>query len=318
MKKNNTALFASTGLRAIMGPMTAAERATGRYLRAPDGHDGGVSGGGGTPTPSPTPSPAPSITIQPSVTDINTVPEALRPFYFQKDANSPWTLDDPNSLRGHLANLKNENQSLKGKNSQFSKLVEAGIDADTALRLHNEAQNRETERLTQEGDFKTLKEQMETNFNNERQNWTGREQKLVGTIDKILVQDAARAALSDPDIDGNPTLLLPLIRDRVKVTETDDGFSVQVLRPDGAPMLNAQNQPASLKDLFLEMKGKPEYAGAFKGLNQSGGGAPSQGSGHGGGAPGAQKGKSQMTLAEKTKFIQQHGLPEYNKLPDKV
>jgi hypothetical protein len=80
-------------------------------------------------------------------------------------------------------------------------------------------------------------------------------------------------------------------------------------------MLNGENKPATLKDLFLEMKGKPEYAGAFKGVNNSGGGAPPNGSGGKGGAPEGQKKRSEMSNLEKVTYIRQHGQAEYEKLP---
>lgn len=41
-----TNLLATTALSRVIGPMTAAERQMGRYMRAPDGHDGGGDGAG--------------------------------------------------------------------------------------------------------------------------------------------------------------------------------------------------------------------------------------------------------------------------------
>jgi len=291
--------------------MLPSEVAAGRYLRAPEGHDGG-DGGTPTPSPTPTPTPSPSVSIESRVTTLDSVPEPLRKFYRQ-DGNA-FILDDPDELRGHLKNIKDENKTIKGKLSQLKELEALGLTPEEAKNLVEERRQAEENRLKEEGNFEKLRQQMEENFGTKEKEWTGREQKLIGTISKILVDDQARAVLADPEIDGNPTLLLPLIRDRVKVTETDDGFDLQVLRSDGAPMLNKENQPASLKDLFLELKEKPEYAGAFKGVNQSGGGAPTGGGG-GGGAPGGQKPRSKMSNIEKVKFIREHGQKAYDALP---
>jgi hypothetical protein len=299
---------------ASIGGMTAAERQMGRYMRAPDGHEGdgggaggagGGSGGGGTGTG--------TIDLPDTLDTLDTLPAKLRPLYIKDDVTGKFNLDDVGSLRNAVGHIKNENKSLKGKMSQFKELENLGLSPDQIKQMAADRQSAEEKRLKDEGDFNALKQQLEENFNKEKNGWQGREQKLVGTISKILVDDAARAVLTDPSVDGNPTLLLPLIRDRVKVTETDDGFGLQVLRPDGAPMLNPQNEPATLKDLFLEMKAKPEYAGAFRGVNQSGSGAPN-GQGGDGGAIGSKK-RSEMSTPEKVAFIAKNGQDAYFKLP---
>lgn len=290
--------------RAAFGPMTASERRLGRYLRAPEGHeggDGGGSGGGGSQMDIPT-----------SVDSLDALPVALRPFYIEKDGKH--VLDDIQALRGTVTNIKNENRSIKGRLSQYSEFDGLGLTIEEVKQLKQARDDAATQRAKDEGDFTALKDQMETNHQNEINTYKSRETKLLGTVQKLLVDDAARAVLAEKDVEGNPTLLLPLIRDRVKVTETDDGFLLEVLREDGVPMLNSQNKAASLKDLFLEMKGREEFAGAFKGSGQSGGGAPTGQGGQGGGAPGSMK-RSEMSNAQKAVYIKQHGQDAYFKLP---
>lgn len=316
MKKDMTNLVSTTAhatFSPVLGRMSAAEHAAGRYLRAPDGHGdssgggtggGGGSGGGGVTVTL-------SGDLPASLDTLDAIPAPLRPLY-RKGDDGKFALDDIDSLRSVVGNIKNENKSLKGKVGQYKELEELGLTPEQIKQLKAEADAAQEKKLKDEGDFNSLKQQLEENLGKEKEKWTGREKKLVGTINKILVDDAARATLADPEIEGNPTLLLPLIRDRVKVTETDDGFNLQVLRSDGAPMLNSKNEPATLKDLFLEMRGKPEYAGAFKGVNQSGGGAPS--GGNGGGVPGT-KPRSKMNAAEKAAFISKNGADAYLSLP---
>lgn len=308
----NRSLLNSTARRAV-GRMTAAEQATGRYMRAPDDH------GTGTPAPSPGPTPSPSPSATPYLpealddTSFASLPTNLQPLYV-KGTDGKYKLDDVNHLRGVLNNVKGENATLKGKNSQYQQYAALGLEPDAIKALIEEKRLADEKKLKDEGDWNSLKQQMEANHQNELKAKQDREGKLLSTINKALVDDQARSVLADPEISGNPTLLLPLIRDRVKVTETDNGFELQVLQAEGgAPMLNSSNQPATLKDLFLEMKAKPEYAGAFKGVNQSGGGAPpSNGNGGGGGATPS---RSKMTAVQKTAFIGQHGLEKYQALP---
>ena len=129
-----------------------------------------------------------------------------------------------------------------------------------------------------------------------------------------MYSDQVKTVLADKEVEGNPTLLMGPLRDRVKIEEDSETgeFRMTVLNADGHPMLNSSNQPASLKDLALQFKGNEDYAGAFKGVNQSGGGTPNK---QGAGGAIHTKKRSEMTTTEKTNFVREHGPDEYNKLP---
>lgn len=313
MNRKTRFMASSAIFNSAMGRMSPTERRAGRYLRAPDGHgggdggaDGGSGGGGGDQG---------GIDIPDVLDSLDSLPAKLQAFYVKDDTTGKFKLDDVGSLRSAVGNIKNENKTLKGQMSQLAALRDLGLTADEIKQMKADSDAAAEAKAREAGDFDSLKQQMIDNFNTKTEEFKGRETKLVGTIEKLLVDDAARAVLADPEIEGSPVLLLPLIRDRVKVTETDDGFELQVLQAKGgAPMLNAQNEPATLKDLFLEMKGKSEYAGAFKGLGQSGGGAPGGSGGNGGGAPASKK-RSEMNNAQKSEFIRANGLEAYNRLP---
>lgn len=60
MQIPNKTILNSAASRLVLGAMTPAERVRGRYMRSPDGHDGGA------PAPSPSPSPAPAPAPSPA------------------------------------------------------------------------------------------------------------------------------------------------------------------------------------------------------------------------------------------------------------
>lgn len=247
------------------------------------------------------------------VDDIAVVPERVRALYVKDETSGKFKMDDVNSLRSTLGHIKEENKSVKGKLSGFKSIEALGVSAEDVKAMLEEREAAKEKKAKEEGDWASLREQMEANHATAVKEKDEKINKLTKWAQTSLLDKEAIAAMSHKDIQGNPRFLMPTIRDRVEVTETDDGFDIVVRREDGAPMLNSESKPASIKDLLLELKKNPEYAAAFQGLNQSGGGAPG-GNGSGGGAPGALK-RSQMSTAQKAAYVREHGQAEYLKLP---
>lgn len=248
-----------------------------------------------------------------SVDSLDGVPAKAKPLYKKDEATGRFVYDDITGLKNALEHEKREKGTLKGQLSQLSAFKELGITADEARELLEQRRTAEEQRLIDAGDFKSLKEQMEANHAASLADKDAVISRYKKFIEKTLVSDNARAVLASDDIKGNATLLLPVIRDRVEVAESDGEFQLVVKRPDGTPMLNEANGPATLKDLFMELRKAPEYADAFKGVNQSGGGAPNNPLG--GGAPNGSLVRGKMSVKEKTAYISANGQEAYNNLP---
>ena len=284
--------------------LTAAERSMGRLMRAPDGH----------PTPTPTPTPTPSAFDFPqSVADINVVPEPARPLYVKQQDGS-YKYDDISALRSALDHEKNNRKSIAEQLESAKPFLALGKTPEEIKALLDAQAAQEQNKLREAGDFEALKQQMEQNH----QQQVGTLESKMGNyrkqIEKMLVSDQAQQVLGHADIQGNPLLLMPIIRDRVEVKEKDDGsFTLVVKNAQGQPMLNANNEPATMMDLAKELRKDSNYAAAFKGVNQSGGGAPN-GSGPGGSPNGLSR--SKMSVREKSAFIREHGQQAYNELPN--
>lgn len=243
------------------------------------------------------------------VDDINTVPEKARGLYTEKDGKYTYTGVD--GLKSALSSTRAERDAANARAKKVAGYEALGKSPDEIKALLDQESQREQDRLTQEGDWNALKTQMEQNHTNAIQEKEKRISKLQTTLEREMIDSRLQSVLSDKDVEGDSLFLLPHMRGRVKLEETDNGFNTVVLREDGSPLLNAQNQPASLKDLALEYKGKEQFGRAFKGLNQSGGG----GTGGGNGGPGGStKKKTEMSALEKTRFIREHGIQAYNQL----
>lgn len=264
-----------------------------------------ADGGDGTPPP-----PAP-FAFPDTLDSLDGVPERARGLYTEKDGKFVYT--DTGALRNSLTNARNERDAAKRDAATAAALKALGKTPEEIQALIDAAAAAAEEEHTKKGNWEALKKQMEDNHNAALSEKDKKIAKLQGSLEKALIHDSARAALSDEEVGGNPLFLLPAIDGRVKLEETDNGFKTVVLREDGTPQLNADNNPATLKDLFLEFKAKPDWANAFKGSGQSGGGAPNQQK-SGGGAPNGKK-RSEMSNSEKTAFIKEFGSEKYLALP---
>lgn len=69
MQIPNKTILNSAASRLVLGAMTPAERVRGRYMRSPDGHDGGTPAPSPSPSPAPAPAPAPPADPAPDADD---------------------------------------------------------------------------------------------------------------------------------------------------------------------------------------------------------------------------------------------------------
>lgn len=281
---------------ALLGGRTATERRMGRYLRDPEDH------------------PPASFAFPETVDTLDSVPERARPLYVKDEATGKFKYDDISGLKSAFEHEKTARRSAAQKAAAAAKWEKLGKTPEEIQELLDAQAAAEEARLTEAGDFKSLKEQLEANHAAELGKRDERVTKLTKQIEKLMYSDQVKTVLADKEVEGNPTLLMGPLRDRVKIEEDSESgeFRMTVLNADGHPMLNASNQPATLKDLALQFKGDENYAGAFKGVNQSGGGTSNK---SGSGAPINSKKRGEMTTTEKADFVREHGADEYNKLP---
>lgn len=141
-------------------------------------------------------------------------------------------------------------------------------------------------------------------------------------LEQHLIVGQATQILADPQIKGNPALLLPIIRDTTDAVEEqgEDGrkvLRVRVLNPAkvGRERIGKSGGPMTLEELVGELRLDSRYAAAFEGSGSSGGGTPPGGGGRTdlGGFP---ANRSKFTLAQKVKFVSEHGQKAFLDLPE--
>lgn len=247
------------------------------------------------------------------VDDINTIPERARGLY-DKDGDK-FKYVGVEGLKNSVASTRAERDAANKRAKDAAAYAALGKTPEEIKTLMDAEAERAQNKLQEEGNWNALREQMETNHTSAIEGHKKREGKLLSALERSLIDEGLTRTLSDEKIGGNPLYLLPHMRGRVSVEETDDGFDVIVKRPDGSPMLNADNKPASLADLAAEFKADDRFAGAFKGLNQSGGGGTGGSGGKGGGGGATDLKRSTMTVQQKVEYIREHGQAGYEQLP---
>lgn len=105
-----------------------------------------------------------------------------------------------------------------------------------------------------------------------------RNQTLEQQLHTRIVDGDAVTAIAEEK--GISELLLPFIRQQVRVVEENGGFTAYVVDAKGERRYSGvSGQPMTIKDLVAEMKGNAKYGRLFESPNQQGGGGMSPGQG---------------------------------------
>lgn len=249
-----------------------------------------------------------------SVESLEGVPEPLHPFY-RKGQDGKFNLIDPTSidkLESTVKNVRNELSTAKERAKAVETWEKLGKTPEEIQELLQQHASEEERKAMEKGEFEKLKKQIEENHHKTVAEKEKAIERLRSSLENHLIGEKATQAIAEAK--GVPTLLLPHVKSRVKVEENDDGeFHVVVLDTDGkTPKLNSKNEPMSIAELVESMKADPVFGRAFEGSGHSGGGGDG---GSGGGGGGGNLRKSQMSLKEKTAYMNEHGHAAYAALP---
>jgi hypothetical protein len=251
------------------------------------------------------------------VDSIDDLPEPIKALYKQiedeGDLKGKWLLQ-VEGVNGFsledVAGLKNALVATKGELEQARAAVDGfkGLDAKKVRKDLQELErlkklNPETEadRLA-EAKIAAQVEALSQQHATEIEVRNKRETTLMGEINRVLVDNEARAAILEAK--GVPELLLPTMRSRLKVVETDGKFGVQVLNDRGNQdyvVKGGNTVPSTIADLVAKFKADPKFGRAFDASERSGGGANPPGQG-GGGRPNPWA-KDTFNLTEQMKLL---------------
>lgn len=224
------------------------------------------------------------------IANLEEVEEPLRPFYKKNEADDKDTkfyldledYEDPTPLRRNLEAARRSERAMKQQVEAWEKL---GLSQEDITALKEKAAKEAELEAERKGEWEKLKGQMNEKHLQELKKKDldieaerGNSAKLKGQIERFLVDAKATAAIAAAE--GEPELLLPLVKRFIKVEQDENGeFSTSIVDDKGGPRVNGKGDPLTIEELLAEMKSSEKLGRAFKASGSSGGGSP-PGGGH--------------------------------------
>lgn len=127
-----------------------------------------------------------------------------------------------------------------------------------------------------------------------------------------LVENELQRAIGAAD--GIPELLVPALKDKIKVVEDNGKYVARVFDGDTPRIGDSEGNYMTIGQLIDEVKSNPIFGGAFKASGATGGGA--NGTNSTTPNPSGQKTRSSMSFKERSAYISEHGQAKYFELPE--
>jgi hypothetical protein len=263
------------------------------------------------------------------IEDINSVPEALREHYVQKDDYYVLNVEPVTSVKGKqvhysledVGGLKNALQSERSKARELEKIKAAyGEHSPEAVAQALEELNSLRASGTDvESKAKALADSQIKQIVAKHQQELEKSGKVTNRyksqLEKVLIHDAASAAIRAAGGDDNTVALLtPHMLNHLAVREVGENLVSEVIDPatKEARIGNASGAAMTIEQLAAEMKSSPIFGSAFPGTGRSGNGTNSTNRQRGG----TPRKKSEFTSSQRSDFIEQHGAGAWIGLPD--
>lgn len=217
--------------------------------------------------------------------NLNNVPAEFHGFYkkegdvFKLDAENPIVSGAVKGIMGLNKALKaarNDAKSAKGKAVDISALSEFGQTPEE-IKAAFETKISELQDAANSGDKKArldldkIKKEFAEQKAKELAERDTANQSLRTQLYDMLVVNEANSAITASK--GNPKLLMPFIKQQVKVQEEDGKQVVVVVDDEGSIRMNGATQlPMTVSELIADMKSQKDFAAAFESEMKSGGG----------------------------------------------
>ena len=179
----------------------------------------------------------------------------------------------------HLTKANKESADRRGVIKAFEDLlassgvtVEEGKSHTDALKAHlDELQAKAKNGGELKINLEAIKKDFEKRNNELQVAADGKVSKMSSSLNKYLIgQEATRALAAEK---GSTELLLPIIRDQVKVVQENDEYVVRVVDKDGNVRTDGKGGMLTVEGLVAEMKTQPNLARAFESVAAGGSGA---------------------------------------------
>ena len=217
------------------------------------------------------------------VDSVDKVPEQFRPLYAREPADDGKFAVDPNfkpvaeALLGFDKSNKQLRQEIKTKAVDLSPLAEYGespAEIAEAVKAAVEAAGSHKDQDVNKA-VESAKAAMAQANAKEIEKHNQRNQALQNQLYGLMVENSATAAVAE--LKGVPELLMPFIKQQVKVQEEDGQFRVFVVDEQGETRYGATGSPMTIRELVAEMKGNERFGRLFESDQPGGGGMPPNG-----------------------------------------
>jgi hypothetical protein len=222
----------------------------------------------------------------PVVADIATVPSQFAPLY-EKTDNGFKISDDP-KVKGAVEAIHGYAKAVKAARSDADAIRKTKIDL-TPLKEYGEdpatiatSISERIQKLQDEvgkaakADVEALRKDLTGHHLKEKESLLQKQNRLREQLCSVFVENTARSAIAD--LKGDAALLMPFVKERVRVTDNPDGsIAVQVVDETGNRRYNSASNDMTIPELVAEMKTSKTFARLFDSEAPRGGGMPPNG-----------------------------------------
>lgn len=198
--------------------------------------------------------------------------EGIRGLYEEKDDAFVLGVDGIEDTAGLKSALEKERKAARDLERLAKQYQGLGKSPEEIAELVRAQEDAEKAKLEQKGEWDKLRGQMLEKHSQDISKKDDEIKRMRSALESYLVDAAATAAIAE--FKGSPLLLLPHVKNSVKVIEESGQFLVRVVAPDGTPRVNAKGEFIGIKDLVGEMKSNELFGRAFEGTGANGGGMP--------------------------------------------
>jgi predicted transcriptional regulator len=219
------------------------------------------------------------------VTALDQVPEQFRPLYAADKDGSIKIKDTPEvkgareaivGLSKSLKAARQDADNFKKSKVDLTPLKEFGESPESILQTFQSKLSALQEELGKgtkaKADFDSLRADLQKAHKTEIEKYEARNKGLQGQLWTLLVETTAKSAIASQK--GDLDLLMPFVKDRVKVVEEDGVVKTYVVGDQGERRYGAMGADMTITELIAEMKSSSKFSKLFESETPRGGGTP--------------------------------------------
>lgn len=215
--------------------------------------------------------------------------------------------------------LAKANKEATDRRHKLKEWDELGVDPERVKSLLQQEEDARKKRMEEEARYHELIEEMQQTTESEKQRIQQEyEDKLKvaqSTVEKHLVDKTIAETLSEEGVKSQK-LLSRYLKDYVKTVEEDGEYKTVVLDDEGNVRTKRGGANLTVKDFVTELKSSDDFASVFPAPKVSGTGASNDtAKASSSTAAPTNVRKSQMSLGQKLKYQEAHGMDAYKALP---